>query len=144
MTRTMRYIAIVGSRCARRDDVVNAFKTCKLSPLHHVIVSGGARGADYWAKDIAKEWGFHYVEVPPFWERGLMSGFARNTIIVDICDAMVAVWDGNSTGTKDSIDKAREAGKKVEIIAAMLGMAAAEEAAPKLNRKRSKKVSVDE
>ena len=119
MSRQYRYIAVVGSRTAALADVENAIKSCKLSPKHHVIVSGGASGADAHAKTIALRDGFHYVEVPANWDGPLKkgAGMARNTIIVDMADAVIAVWDANSKGTKDSIDKAEATGTKLQVFA---------------------------
>jgi len=119
--RKFRYIAIVGSRGASYEDVFNAVRSTKLNPKHHVIVSGGAPGVDTHAKKLALTENFHYVEVPANWDGKLKkgAGMARNTVIVDIADAVVAVWDGSSTGTKDSIDKAKAAGKKLEVFMAM-------------------------
>lgn len=111
-----RLIAIVGSRGARRQDVLLAIETLKLLPKHHIIVSGGAKGADHWAKVIAEEWGFEYVEVPAFWSRGKGAGFARNATMVNLVDAVVAVWDGHSPGTKHTIELAAKAGKKHVIV----------------------------
>lgn len=119
VSRQYRYIAVIGSRTAAFADVENAIKSCKLSPKHHVIVSGGAGGADAHAKTIALREGFHYVEVPANWDGPLKkgAGMARNTIIVDMADAVIAVWDSSSRGTKDSIDKAKASGKKLQVFA---------------------------
>lgn len=119
MTRNLRYIAVVGSRDASYEDVLNAVTSCKLSPKHHAIVSGGAPGADTHAKRIALEGGFHYVEVPANWDGPLKkaAGMARNSIIVDLADAVIAVWDGQSRGTGDTVGKAEKAGKKCSIFA---------------------------
>lgn len=131
MSRRLRYIAIVGSRCATREDVLNAIQSLKLVPKHHAIVSGGCKsGADAHAKSIAEEWGFEYVECPAFWSVGKHAGMRRNGTIVDIADAVVAVWDGHSSGTKDTIDKAKAADRKCEVFVAMHGLAAVEAAAP--------------
>lgn len=111
----LRYIAVVGSRDARREHVLAVFHELKLTPKHHIIVSGGARGADRWALEVARDWGFHYVEVPAFWERGKSAGHARNAVIIDIADAVVAVWDGRSPGTQGSITLAEQYGKKCHI-----------------------------
>lgn len=126
--RKLRYVAIVGSRTATLRDVENAIESCKLSPEHHVIVSGGARGADAHAKEYALRYGFHYVEVPAHWDGPLkkQAGMARNTILVDIADAVIAVWDGASKGTKDTIDKAKADGTKLEVFLALNGAAGAD------------------
>lgn len=96
-------------------------KSCKLSPEHHVIVSGGAGGADTHAKIIALRDGFHYVEVPAHWTgvHKKQAGMVRNSIIVDLADAVIAVWDGSSRGTTDTMEKTKAAGKKLEVFVAM-------------------------
>lgn len=131
MTQRKRYVALFGSRSATREDVLNAVQSLKLVPKHHVIVSGGARGADAHAKAIAEEWGFEYVEVPAFWSRGKGAGFARNQTMVDLVDAGVGVWDGSSPGTKDTIEKFKKAEKKCEVFVAMHGLTEVEANAPK-------------
>jgi hypothetical protein len=123
MPRKFRYVSVVGSRNASLADVENAMKSVKLNPKYHAIVSGGAGGADTHAKTIALRDGFHYVEVPANWDGPLkkQAGIARNTILVDIADAVIAVWDGKSKGTKDTIDKAEDAGVKIEVFLALEG-----------------------
>ena len=37
----------------------------------------------------------------------------RNTKIIEDCDMVIAFWNGVSTGTKDSIEKAKSMNKKV-------------------------------
>jgi predicted Rossmann fold nucleotide-binding protein DprA/Smf involved in DNA uptake len=125
MSRRYRYIAVVGSRTATLADVENAIKSCKLMPEHHIIVSGGARGADAHAKTIAFRDGFHYIEVPAHWDGPLKkgAGFARNSAIVDLADRIIAVWDGKSKGTLDTMNKAKEAGKDPVVFLALNGAA---------------------
>jgi hypothetical protein len=40
---------------------------------------------------------------------------ARNEVIIDIADAVIAVWDGHSKGTKNSIEHAGRMGKKLHV-----------------------------
>jgi len=44
------------------------------------------------------------------------AGPRRNGEMADYADALVAFWDGNSSGTKDMIDQAREAGLRVQVF----------------------------
>ena len=82
------------------------------------VISGGARGTDRMAIRWAKERGLEYEEfLPDFAAHGRpMAYFVRNHKIGRVCDLMVAFWDGQSRGTRDSIDYARSIGKPVEII----------------------------
>lgn len=75
------------------------------------IVSGKARGVDTLGERWAKE---RSIEVKPFparWRRDdglvdLSAGKTRNTKMAEYADALVAVWNGQSTGTADMIKKA--------------------------------------
>lgn len=110
-----RRIAIVGSRDYPRRDQVIAF--VRSLPRDTVIISGGARGVDTWAAEEACARGMNVVEIFPDWDRhGKSAGLIRNGQIVDQCDELVAFWDGTSRGTKNSIDRARHAGKPVRVF----------------------------
>lgn len=82
-----------------------------------LIVSVGAVGADALAEIFADKYKIplriHYAE----WNRyGNQAGFFRNQLIVDDSDIIIAFWNGASTGTKSTIDFAREEGKEVLVI----------------------------
>lgn len=62
------------------------------------------------------------VEVEPFevtdeeWaELGDQAGPIRNSRMVACAEALIAVWDGQSSGTKDTIEKAQRAGLRVFV-----------------------------
>jgi len=81
------------------------------------IVSGGAKGADSFAKKYAKEESIPYLEFPAEWDKyGKSAGFLRNQTIVDNCDMVLAFWDGESRGTADTIAKAKKAKKPTFIV----------------------------
>ena len=80
------------------------------------IVSGGARGPDGMAERYAKEKSIPCTVFPADWVGlGRGAGFIRNTTIIQSADAIIAFWDGVSRGTKDSLIKARDAGKPFTI-----------------------------
>ena len=76
------------------------------------VISGGARGVDELAERFAKE---HHIPIEihrPDWAAyGKAAGMIRNTDMVAAADAVIAIWDGKSRGTLDSINKAKAAGK---------------------------------
>lgn len=75
------------------------------------IVSGGAKGVDSFAEAWAK---LHLIPVKifkPDWSAGKKAGALRNRQIVDYCDELIAFWDGQSKGTKISIEMAKTANK---------------------------------
>jgi len=81
------------------------------------IVSGGAKGADSLARRYAEEKNIPITEILPDWNQyGKSAGFKRNKSIIDQSDAIIAFWDGVSSGTKNSIYLAKKANKNVYIF----------------------------
>jgi len=96
-----------------------------------MIVSGEAPGTDTLAKEYAKEHNIKYKGIPVQWddmrepcfkkinskgkEYNALAGFNRNTDIVNAVDTLLAFWVNKSPGTRDSILKAKKAGKTVII-----------------------------
>jgi len=107
-------VAVIGSRTFDKyESVYNVLSKLKITE----IISGGAKGADSLAERYAKENNIPTKIFLPDWETyGKKAGFLRNTQIIEECEMVVAFWDGESKGTKDSLDKAEKLGKKVMII----------------------------
>ena len=85
------------------------------------IVCGGARGIDTLAAECAAHLGIPTVIFAPDRRRnpGRMICRAlleRNQRIVDHCDLLLAVWDGLSTGTRDTCRRAEKSGRPVYLI----------------------------
>jgi predicted Rossmann fold nucleotide-binding protein DprA/Smf involved in DNA uptake len=81
------------------------------------IVSGGAIGADTLAARYAKERNIPIIEFKPDYARhGRTAPLVRDRLIVDEAEEIVAFWDGNSRGTKYTIDYARTMNKPVMIF----------------------------
>ena len=81
-----------------------------------VLISGGAKGADYYGKLYAFEHQILYREYPADWDRfGKTAGFLRNKQIVADCEMVIAFWDKQSRGTKLCIDLAEADGKEVHV-----------------------------
>jgi hypothetical protein len=107
-------VAVIGSRGFDDYDKVKAILSAIKIDL---LVSGGASGGDTLGERYANENNIETLIYLPDWEKhGRLAGFIRNTNIVEGADLVVAFWDGESKGTKDSIDKAKKLGKKVLII----------------------------
>lgn len=71
------------------------------------IVHGGADGVDEIADDIARGIGYDVRVFDAEWEEyGKAAGPMRNAEMAKYADAVVAVWDGRSSGTKNMIDQA--------------------------------------
>ncbi len=81
------------------------------------IVSGGAKGADTYAREFAERKGIKFIEFLPDYKRyGRSAPLVRNRLIIDCCDEVLAFWDGKSKGTKYTIDYAERKGKPIKII----------------------------
>lgn len=80
------------------------------------VVSGGARGVDTWAEEIADELKIPKIIFKPDWNKyGKKAGFLRNQLIINESSNVIAFWDGQSKGTKHSIDLAIKAKKPIDI-----------------------------
>ena len=81
------------------------------------IVSGGANGADKLGERYAHEHGLKVDLHPALWEQfGKAAGVRRNQEMANISDAVIAFWDGESRGTKNMIDRAREASIPCKVV----------------------------
>lgn len=99
---------------ARRIDTLPAGEY--LRPT--IVMHGGAPGPDRWAAQAASRRNLLAREYLPDWERhGKKAGILRNLEMLDQGpDLVIAFWDGESRGTKHTIDGARRRGIPVEVI----------------------------
>ncbi len=80
------------------------------------VVSGMARGVDKFGLRWAHENDIPVKKAPADWEKhGKAAGFIRNREMAEYAEALVAVWDGKSRGTKNMITEARARGLKVLV-----------------------------
>ena len=109
-------VLICGSRGVDdRAVVAQAVAESGMAPTH--IVSGGARGVDTLARLYAQSNGIKFTEHVADWEgHGRRAGYLRNITMVDAVEAVIAVWDGESRGTKHSIDYATSQRKRVSVL----------------------------
>lgn len=80
------------------------------------VVSGTARGVDSLGETYAVRNKLPIAKFPADWDRfGKRAGFLRNADMALYADALIAVWDGKSKGTKHMIDCAKLQGLKTYI-----------------------------
>jgi hypothetical protein len=80
------------------------------------IVSGKAKGADALGERYAKERGYPIKPFPANWKKfGNMAGPIRNEQMAVYGDALIAFWDGESSGTRNMISCAHEYGLKLKV-----------------------------
>ena len=80
------------------------------------VITVGAAGVDtlaeWWAKKHKLEW---ICYLPNYKIFGRAAPLKRDEDMVKASDKLIAFWDGQSTGTKYTIDFARKLGKRVEV-----------------------------
>lgn len=80
------------------------------------IISGCANGVDKLGEKIAKRYNLKLTMFPANWTKyGKRAGYLRNVEMADYAEALIAVWDGKSKGTKMMIDIAKKEGLKVFV-----------------------------
>ena len=105
-------LAIIGSRKCPAIDIASHIE---FKP--DMIISGGAIGVDTYAKEYALKNGINYEEYLPDYSRyGRRAPILRDMEIVRYCDYLLAFWNGESKGTKFTINYARKMGKPMKII----------------------------
>ncbi len=109
-------VAIVGSRSVRESGLVARAVEESGFPVRH-LVTGGARGVDSSAERWARRHGIPVTIHRAKWRRyGSAAGPIRNQQVVDDAEAVIAVWDGTSTGTADTVERARKRGIPVFVL----------------------------
>jgi uncharacterized phage-like protein YoqJ len=120
--KTNKNIAVVGTRNFTDKDtfkrIINEVITIEGTP--NKIVSGGAIGADTLAFEWAIENNTEILVFKPRYEdfpkeKRWMAPKERNTTIVDNSDIVLAFWDMESNGTRDTINKSIKKGKKIYL-----------------------------
>lgn len=118
----MKRVAVIGSRTAtnvgmiqQKLDIMLAHYKSRGIPV--TIVTGGAAGADA----AAMTWAFRRQcllnSYPANWEQfGRGAGMKRNAHIIAGCDVVIAFWDGRSPGTRNALQRARSAKKRIYVF----------------------------
>ena len=124
-------VIIAGSRSIVDYNIIK--KTIEESKFDLTeVVSGGAKGVDTLGEKYAKEnnlivkifkaeW--DNLDVPNYKIKinkygksyNVTAGFERNEKMGDYADALIAIWDGKSSGTKAMIEYMRKKSKKVYV-----------------------------
>jgi len=87
------------------------------------VVSGMAAGVDTLAVRYAAENGLPCDGFPAEWSKwGRQAGCRRNVQMAQHADALIAVWDGKSPGTRHMIEVARARGLQVFVAPALAPM----------------------
>ena len=108
-------LLIVGSRSITNFDLADHI------PAHtELIISGGAHGIDTIAENYADRHNIPKYIIRPQYDRyGKGAPLKRNEKMVELCDVVLAIWDGESKGTRHTLNYAKKKNKNIiEIIVA--------------------------
>ena len=87
------------------------------------VVSGMARGVDSLAIDFANLNIIPVHKFPADWNKyGKSAGYIRNQQMAEFADALIAIWDGQSKGTKHMIDIMQKTNKPAFIYQVYLNI----------------------
>ena len=111
-------VIIAGSRTATSENTYRLLeqkldKILKNKSVTHdiVIVSGTASGADQLGERYAASRSYRVDRYPADWDTyGKRAGYLRNETMAQNADALVALWDGKSRGTRHMLNIAKECG----------------------------------
>lgn len=110
----MKKVAIVGSRDFKRKEIIERF----ISNLRNVeIVTGGAKGVDKIAEQIAKNYGIHVTVFKPDFSKGydIAEYHKRNRKIVQYADEVHIFWHKPTPGSSSTLRYAAVLGRPVFV-----------------------------
>lgn len=80
------------------------------------VVSGGATGADALGERYAESMNLKLELYIPDWDKhGRAAGPIRNRKMAENAEALIALWDGKTRGTKNMIETAQKLGLMVYV-----------------------------
>ena len=79
------------------------------------VVSGTARGVDLEGEGWASLNEVPIKRFPADWSLGRGAGHKRNAEMAEYADALIAIWDGKSPGTRNMINEAAKKGLKIYV-----------------------------
>jgi predicted Rossmann fold nucleotide-binding protein DprA/Smf involved in DNA uptake len=111
-------IAIVGSRHFPELERVGEY--VRSLGQGASLVTGSASGVDAAAIRAAREREVPIRVFPASFEeaRDEASAAERNQRLIDACDVLVAFWDGSSSGTRRTLERALDSGREVHVFVA--------------------------
>ena len=108
-------VIIAGGRNIHDYELVKAAIRESQFPISEII-SGGAKGVDALGERYAEEMNIQLAIYYADWQKeGRAAGPLRNARMAKDGQALIAIWDGKSRGTKNMIETATKRGLKVYV-----------------------------
>lgn len=109
-------LIVAGSRTIKKTKEIED-KILEYFTRTEKLVTGGCRGPDAIAIDLAKRERIPILVLLPSWRQfGPSAGPIRNAQMADYGDELLAFWDGKSKGTKNMIECMKQRKKPVTIV----------------------------
>lgn len=109
-------VVIAGSRdIVDYGVLLKAIKECPFQITE--VISGRARGVDTLGEKYAEDCGLKLHLFPADWKKYRnAAGPIRNAQMAEVADAVLCVWDGKSSGTKDMMNQAKKRGLPLYVF----------------------------
>ena len=105
-------VAVIGSRSITSYPLEEV-----IPPETTEIISGGARGVDTLAREYAQAHSIPLTEIRPDYTRyGKGAPLRRNEEIIARAELVIALWDGQSTGTAYVVNQCKKIGKPFILV----------------------------
>lgn len=104
-------VIIAGSRGVAKRYTIDTIERCPWKGMISCVVSGTCRGPDTHGEEWAKENRITVERHPADWDTfGNAAGSIRNEEMAKVSHGLIAVWGGDSKGTRDMMWKAEKLG----------------------------------
>ena len=102
---------------SKLSDELDRYLQNKITRFNVIIISGNADGADKLAERYATEHNLSLERYPALWKKyGKSAGPIRNRQMAEVADAVIVFWDGESKGTKNMIESAKQANISCKVV----------------------------
>lgn len=107
-------VIIAGSRTVTNYDIAKAVKNSHFTVT--AVICGDAKGVDTLGNKWAEENNIPVVHFPADWKTyGKVAGHVRNREMAVYSQALILIWDGISSGSKNMLKLANEYGLQIHI-----------------------------
>lgn len=112
-------VIVAGSRSIEDPEIVEAAIERSGYNIGEVV-TGTCYGPDTFGESWAMKQDIDVRRMPASWDNhGKKAGIVRNKKMATYADALIACWDGKSTGTEQMIDYAH--GRKMPVFVTVVG-----------------------
>jgi len=108
-------VLITGSRKTTNVNFIFSILEKHIDKKQDIIIHGGANGVDSIVESWCQLHDIKSIIIRPIYPKREYY-LHRNAEMIGMCDKCLALWDGNSRGTKFTYQYAKKRNKKVEVF----------------------------